>query len=302
MNHHINMDYFIAEDIGSALALLGARAGSPRPAKIVAGGTDLAVQIADGVLSPSVLVDISGIGALRGIEADGEGLSIGSAVSIALIAGSGEVPRCLRQGACAIGSPQIRNLGTIGGNICNASPCGDTLAPLLALDARLELRSSRGVRTVDSRDFFTGPKKTVLEAGELLTRVLIGKPFLGGGSAFRKIGKRNGQAISQVNVAVWVKTSGRDREIEDARVVFGSVAPTPLRLHGAETALRGERAPGGRIPGEPLARAVKSIAEEIKPIADVRASVEYRRMVAGALFRDALEDALTDRTGGASTG
>jgi CO/xanthine dehydrogenase FAD-binding subunit len=295
------MDYIFAEDIVSVLALLGETAGAPQPAKIVAGGTDLAVQIADGVLSPSALVDITGIGALREIEADGEGLSIGSAVSIASIAGSGGLPRCLRQGAGAVGSPQIRNLGTIGGNVCNASPCGDTLAPLLALDARLELRSSGGVRTIDAKDFFTGPKKTVLRAGELLTRVLIGKPFLGGGSAFRKIGKRNGQAISQVNVAVWVKTSGRGSVIEDARVVFGSVAPTPLRLRGAEAALRGERARGGRLPGEPLARALRSIEEEIKPITDVRASVEYRRAVSGALFRDALEDALKTLKGGEST-
>jgi CO/xanthine dehydrogenase FAD-binding subunit len=274
------MEYRVAATVEEALALLGGRDGS-RP---VAGGTDLAVVLADGLAAPPLLVDVAGIPALRGVRRTADGIAIGAAATIAEIAARSDLPACLCQGARAIGSPQIRNLATVGGNVCNASPCGDTLSPLVALDAAFVLASRAGTRTVPAEQFFVGPKKTVLRTGELLVEILVASPRLAGRSSFRMIGKRNGQAISQVNAAVWLAVEGG--LIREARVAVGSVAPVPLRLKGAE-ALLARRSVHGLDVEPVLARA----AAEIAPISDVRASLEYRRLVTGSLVRDALLEA-----------
>ncbi|MCX7032302.1 MAG: xanthine dehydrogenase family protein subunit M [Spirochaetes bacterium] len=274
------MEYRVAATVEEALALLGGRDGS-RP---VAGGTDLAVVLADGLAAPPLLVDVAGIPALRGVRRTADGIAIGPATTIAEIAARPDLPACLCQGARAIGSPQIRNLATVGGNVCNASPCGDTLSPLVALDAAFVLASRSGTRTVPAEQFFVGPKKTVLRPGELLVEIRIAPARLAGRSAFRMIGKRNGQVISQVNAAVWLALEGG--VIREARVAVGSVAPVPLRLKAAEALLAGRSARGLDV--EPvLARA----DAEIAPISDVRASLEYRRLVTGSLLRDALLEA-----------
>jgi CO/xanthine dehydrogenase FAD-binding subunit len=196
-----------------------------------------------------------------------------------------DLPACLSQGARAIGSPQVRNLATIGGNVCNASPCGDTLAPLVALEAAFVIASRAGRRTVPAGEFFLGPKKTVLGAGELLVEILIASRFLEGRSAFRMIGKRNGQAISQVNAAVWLLVE--KGMIREARAAVGSVAPIPLRLRQVESMLAGRAASGLDVDG-----VLAAVDAGIAPISDVRASVDYRRLVTGSLFRDALLEAL----------
>jgi CO/xanthine dehydrogenase FAD-binding subunit len=274
------MDYRVAATVEEALALLGGRDGS-RP---VAGGTDLAVVLADGLAAPPLLIDVAGIAALRGVRRTADGIAIGAATTIAEIAARPDLPACLCQGARAIGSPQIRNLATVGGNVCNASPCGDTLSPLVALDAAFVLASRSGTRTVPAEQFFVGPKKTILGPGELLVEIRIATARLAGRSAFRMIGKRNGQVISQVNAAVWLAVGGGF--IREARVAVGSVAPVPLRLKGTEALLAGRSVRGLDV--EPvLVRA----AAEIAPISDVRASLEYRRLVTGSLLRDALLEA-----------
>jgi CO/xanthine dehydrogenase FAD-binding subunit len=275
------MEYRTPRSLEEAIELLG----RTRLARPVAGGTDLAVLVAEGLIAPDTLVDVCGIPGLRGIRRTPEGITIGAATTVAEIAGRDDLPACLVQGARAIGSPQIRNLATVGGNICNASPCGDTLAPLLALDADLVLASAAGTRTVAAERFFLGPKKTVLGSGEILVEVRIPRARLEGSSAFRMIGKRNGQAISQVNVAVWLLQDGG--RISIARAAVGSVAPVPLRLTRTEALLQGTHA--GSIDMDGIRRRIDS---EIAPISDVRASVEYRRLVAGHLLVDALEEAL----------
>ena len=274
------MEYRVAATVDEALALLGGRDGS-RP---VAGGTDLAVVLADGLSAPAMLVDVAGIPALRGVRKTAEGIAIGAVTTIAEIAARSDLPACLCQGARAIGSPQIRNLATVGGNVCNASPCGDTLSPLVALEAAFVLRSRAGSRTVPAEQFFTGPKKTVLAPGELLVEIRIPAPRLAGRSAFRMIGRRNGQVISQVNAAVWLAVEGG--VIREARVAVGSVAPVPLRLKGAEALLTGKT-----VRGLDLEPVLASAAAGIAPISDVRASLEYRRLVTASLLRDALVEA-----------
>jgi carbon-monoxide dehydrogenase medium subunit len=275
------MVYQVAKSLEDALELLR----TTREAKPVAGGTDLAVALADVLVEPEMLVDVSAIPRLRGIRRTAEGVVVGAAVTIAEIARNNDLPRCLVQGARSIGSPQIRNIATIGGNICNASPCGDTLTPLVSLDALFVLVSASGERRIPAAEFFLGPKKTVLRRDELLVEIHIGSARLGGCSAFRMIGKRNGQAISQVNAAVWLGVE--TGIIREARAAVGSVAPVPLRLRRTEALLEGRKRDS-----VDMEEVLRTVDAEIAPISDVRASMEYRRLVAGSLFRDALEDCL----------
>lgn len=259
---------------------------SEKDSKFIAGGTDLINQISDGFITSQMLIDLSQIEKLKKIERTEEEFKIGAAVTLEDIASSKFLPQCLIQGAKSIGSPQIRNLGTIGGNICNASPCGDILTPIIVLGGKLVLISSYGKREISAEDFFIGPKKTIITGNEILTEIVFKKLFLSErNSSFRKIGKRNGQTISQVNVAIWVKKRGKGNEVEDIRVAVGSVAPIPLRLEKVEIFLKGRT-----IDQETLKDAMKVIDEQIKPISDVRASENYRRMVIGSLFQDAFKE------------
>lgn len=298
------MSYLFPRTLEEAAGLLAAD-GS---AKVIAGGTDLVVQIAGGVFAPRTLVDLSRLEALRGIESTSAGVWIGALTTIARIASSPLLPACLAQGARSIGAPPVRTLATIGGNVCNASPCGDTLAPLVALDARFTLVSARGRRQVAAEAFFTGPKTTVLAADEILAGILLpacafpgdalqgdalqGDALQGdtpcgdaprGASAFRSIGQREGQAISQVNLAVWWVREG-DRVV-DLRIAAGAVAPVPLRLRRTEDLLRGRR-----LSSALRLAAGEGAAREIRPISDVRASAAYRREVIRGLMEDIFEE------------
>lgn len=281
------MDYFFAETLDHAFQLIRSHTEQGETVKFIAGGTDLTVQIADGAVSPGLLIDLTEIDELRGIKKEKKGLRIGALTTIVELTGSSVLPACLLQGARSIGSPQIRNLGTIGGNICTASPCGDTLAPILVLLGIFILNSPEGERKVPSEDFFRGPKKTVMREGEILTEIRIDNQALEGNSAFRKIGKRNGQVISQVNAAVWLKKEPGSGRINDIRVAVGSVAPTPLRLRQVEQSLC------RKIVDKKLLEQAEGLVEmEISPISDVRAGRDYRSTVTKALFRDALEESL----------
>jgi CO/xanthine dehydrogenase FAD-binding subunit len=277
------MEYVKPSDVREAIAVLESSHGV-----ILAGGTDVCVYKAEGLLTPETLIDISGIDALQGIQesVDDRGepiLQIGACTTIAEVASSKRLPSCLRQGAKALGSPQIRNLGTLGGNICNASPCGDTLPPLLCLDARFVLVSARGERRVESEAFFTGPKQTVLQPGELLVRVEIPAAASNKVSAFRMIGNRKGQAISQANASVSLSLAkGRMAEV---RVAVGSVAPIPLRLRALEEWLAGKRLE--EVSVDAIRDAVRT---GIRPIDDVRSSARYRQEVTVALVFDCLAE------------
>ena len=251
----------------------------------VGGGTDLAVLAAGGLVDPELLVDLSSIADMNGIETREEGLWIGASTTVSRIAAEPAVPGCLRAGANAIGSPQIRNIATIGGNICNASPCGDTLAPLVVLGARFHLLSREGARTVDAEGFFIGPKKTVRLPVELLLGVTIPKASLSGKTAFFKTGKRKGQMIAQMNCALWILME--DTRVASIRIAAGSVAPVPLRLKKSEAELEGKEPTR-----ELIASFRKVVIGEIAPIDDVRASAAYRREVtANALAHMVWENA-----------
>jgi carbon-monoxide dehydrogenase medium subunit len=258
----------------------------------IAGGTDLGVLFSDFILEPEALVDLTLIEKLSGIIKTNDGIVIGACTLASDIAEAEILPACLRQGAGAIGSPQIRNMATIGGNICNASPCGDTLAPLIVLEAVFTIIGKGGERQAAAEDFFTGPKKTILKPGEILKEVFIPAGSIESGiSGFRMIGKRNGQAISQVNAAVWARFEGG--KIEDIRVAAGSVAPVPLRLKKTGAAVRGKAFTGDGDLQVLMAALKKAAEEEIKPISDVRAAENYRRNVTGALLEGIMGDLIS---------
>lgn len=271
------VEYVRPNTLDQALTFLGSG-----PSHVpIAGGTDLVLLVHDGLVQPDVLIDISGLEELQEIQFGEEYIEIGAATKLSQISRNAQLPACLCEGASHIGSVQIRNLGTIGGNICNASPCGDTLIPLLVLEAILELRSQSQVRRVPATEFFVGPKKTVRRTDELLVRILIPKWSLDRKSAFAKIGGRQGMIIAQVNAALsFLPNHGR---LQDPRIAFGSVAPTPLRTPAAEAILA-----EGRLDQERWARIAAAVQEQIRPICDQRGTDQYRREVAPILLRDLL--------------
>lgn len=267
------VDYYKPRTISDALSL------QSESSVFIAGGTDLGVLLSDFIVEPEALIDITGIEELKGIRVTDKEIIIGACAGIGETAVHKSIPVCLAEGAASIGSPQIRNMATIGGNICNASPCGDTLTPLLVLDAVFVISGMDGEKYVKCSDFFLGPKKTVLKEKELLKEIRIPVEKLKGISDFRMIGKRNGQTISQVNAAVWVDI--RDGIIKDIRIAAGSVAPVPLRLIKTEQAVTGLS-----LNSDTMKILIQTAENEIKPISDVRATDEYRRSLIGAMLKE----------------
>lgn len=278
-------------DLAAAYAVLAA-APLDAPARPIAGGTDLMVALT-GELGepPASLVDLWAIDGLRGIALDGGALSLGALTTYTDIRRSAlcreHVP-ALVEAAATIGAAQIQNRGTLGGNIANASPAGDTLPILLAADASFVLGSVRGEREVPATDFWTAYRTTALAPDELVVRIRI--PLAGDREMrFRKIGTRRAQSISKVVLAMaWRSTSmaasgGTWREV---RVALGSVAATPVRAHATEAALEGQ-APSP----ETADLAAETLAAELAPIDDVRSTAEYRRLVAARILHRIVREA-----------
>jgi CO/xanthine dehydrogenase FAD-binding subunit len=242
-----------------------------RPLTPMAGCTDLYVSLNFGALSATRFLNLWSLDELRSIVARDGLLSIGALCTYTDIIRSRPVRARLPMLAAAareIGGPQIQNRGTLGGNIANASPAGDTLPVLAAADAVVVIASSAGTRRVPFLEFYTGYRRTVLEAHELIVAVEV--PRVRGRQWFRKVGTRAAQAISKVVMAAVDDSGG-----EPARIAIGSVGPTVLRLPSTEAAL----AAGARID-----EAQRMLLDEIAPIDDVRSTADYRRRVAANLL------------------
>jgi xanthine dehydrogenase small subunit len=258
------------------------------PARPIAGGTDVMVAIT-GELGPipDRMVDLSRLDELRGIELEAGSLVLGARTTYTEVRRSTlcrEHLPALVEAAATIGAAQIQNRGTIGGNIANASPAGDTLPILLAADAVLLLGGQRGEREIAVADFFVGYRKTALAEDELILQVRI--PLAAGRSLrFRKVGTRRAQAISKVVLALaWqdLGTAGW----KEVRVALGSVAATTIRARATEAVLEGAR------PSPEVAdRAAETLAGELEPIDDVRSTAEYRRVVSARVLHRLLRDA-----------
>lgn len=274
--------YAAPRSLDEALDLL--KAGN---VSILAGGTDLMPQSrsARSPLRPTLL-NIRRIADLGGISSTTDTIRIGALTTITELRDSALVRErlaALWQACDQFASDQIRNAGTLGGNICNASPAGDTLVPLLVLDARVVLAARPNgaikTRTVPLADFLLGPGKTARAADELLVAVEIPLPAQNAVSAFFKFGTRPALDISVISIGLAATRAG-DR-LNNVRLAFGAVAPRPIRCAAAEAALEGKTLDDGTI-----AAAVAAADHEIHPITDVRASDWYRReMVKNMLTR-----------------
>jgi len=273
--------YYEPETLSEAIELLD-KLGPE--AKILAGGTDLLVQIKMGVIRPKYIVNIKRIRELYGIRDARDKLVIGALTKLRDIERSSIVREefyALYEAVKSMGSIQIRNMGTIGGNLCNASPAADTAPPLIAYGAELVIYGPQGYRRVRVEEFFTGPKKTVLKHNEILAFIEIPYEKRKHGSAFMKIA-RTAMDLAKVNVAVKLVVS-EDSTIADLSIALGSVAPTPVRAKSIENALR-----GAKFDEKTVWSATKLVVNDISPITDVRSTAEYRRWVSRVLVYDAL--------------
>ncbi len=287
-----SFSYHKPESLGEAIALLGEHGEN---ASILAGGTDLLVQLKKGGKGVDHVVDIKGIPTLDEICRDEAGhVHIGPLVTMqalsespALQAGSG----ILAQAASKLGSLQIRNRATIGGNICNSSPSGETLPALLCLEARFRLAGVRGDREIPAEDFFLGPGENVCGDDELLSEIILPSPLPDSVGVYKKHSLRNAMDLAVVGVAVLGTYDRLRRMFKDIRIGLGAVAPTPIRARKAENILTGVEA------GEGLIRdTAEAASKEVQPISDVRASKWYRTEMVKHMIPVALEQ-LIGRTG-----
>lgn len=252
----------------------------PKPS-VYAGGTDLLVRMRSGLVNPDALVCLERIREFKGVSEQGGHIRIGACTTHTALLSDPIVAEhlsVLTQALRVLGSPLIRNMGTIGGNICTASPAGDTLPPLYVLNASVELASMNGSRTLPIEDFIAAPGVTRLEEGEVLAAVWVPKPIPGAVHHFEKVGLRNALACSVVSLAALVRALP-DGTVEEASFALGSVGPTIVRCPDAEALLRGEK-----LNLENLQEAAVLVRKAVFPIDDVRATADYRRTVAGNLL------------------
>ena len=285
----IDFTYHSPVTLEAAFRLLNKHRGE---AKLFAGGTDLIPQLKMRRLELSHIINLKKIPGLTGIWENQGILHVGALTTLRALERAALVQEnvpLITETVKAMASVQVRNMGTIGGNLCNASPAADLSVTLIALGAKVWIAGPRGRRSVDVEEFFTGPGKTVMEHNEILTEITVPVMAEGSGCSFIKIG-RVVLDLATVNAAV--KLSLTDGTISDCRVAIGAVGPTPLRLRNVEDLLKGKR------PGFDVYEAAGNLTREtVEPIKDVRSTAEYRRAVSKTIIMDTLDRA-TRRAGG----
>ncbi|HEY3360191.1 MAG TPA: xanthine dehydrogenase family protein subunit M [Polyangia bacterium] len=278
-------EYLAPDTVDEAVALLARLGGA---ARVMAGGTDLLMKLTHGQLAPATVVSLTRIPALRPIEyAPATGLTIGATARLAEVLEHPAVVRhfpALAEAAAQTATVQIRNMGTVVGNLCNASPCADNAPTLIARGARIEVRSAAGSRWVDLEAFFVGPGATVLRPDELVVSVQVPPPPPRTGVAYQCLSERSHVDVSAVSVAALVTRDGP--RCRAARIVLGAVGPTPLRAARAEELLAGQE-----LSEALLREAGAAAAAAARPLSDVRASADYRRRMVAVLTRRALATA-----------
>lgn len=283
--------YFIAANVDEALHLLAAQ---KEQARLIAGGTDLVLELERGVRKGvQTLVDISRIPGLDEISVDERGwIHLGPLVTHNQCVASTLLRRAalpLVQACWQMGSPQIRNRGTIAGNLITGSPANDSISPLMALGARLLLRSAAGERQVALADFYTGVRKTVLQPEEMLVDISFPALKESQRGNYIKLALRNAQAISVINAAVILDL--QDGVVQDAQITLGAVAPTIVHAREAEEFLTGKR-----LTGEVMQTAAQLAMQSATPIDDVRSSAEYRHDMVRVTVRRGLESIASGQT------
>ena len=286
-----SFEYHAPASIQEALECLCQCAGK---AKVLAGGTDLLVSMKKREQVPEHLINLKGIKGLNAIRYDEkQGLAIGGLATVGDIERSQIVKEkftALWDAVNVMAAPQVRNLGTIGGNLCSAVPSADTAPPLITLGASVRLLGTNGERSVPVEFFFKGPGESVLKADEILVEVLVPNPPENSGGAYFKLMRRNAMDLALVGAAVFLRINKDKKVCQEARIALGAVAPTPMRAPKAEQVLL------GRAVNEETAKEAGNTARlEAKPISDIRASEAYRRDMVGVLTKRAIMAAL-DRT------
>lgn len=278
-------DYVRPGTLDGAVAALAAAGGR---ASVLAGGTDLVAWLRDGLIEPSLVIDLKGIEGLSGIAA-GDSLSIGALVTFADIIDSpliAEKAPIMAEMARVMGSTGVRNRATIVGNICSAVPSCDSGPVLLVLDAVVQVVGPGGARQLVVTDWFLGPKKTALQEGEIVVGLTVPTSEARQGGCYVKLRRNRGEDLAQAGVAVMALPG------PSYRVAFGAVAPTPVRARRIEAALSGRE-----VDGSAVAEAKRLVPEETAPIGDIRASREYREHMLPVMLERALRAAAARRDG-----
>jgi len=277
-----------------ALALL---AEHGEAARVIAGGTDLLPKLRAGRLTPAHLVSIGRIPELQRLDFDDRtGLVIGAGVRIDDVARTAVVRErypALAHACSVMATVQVRNMGTVAGNLANGSPCADTASPLLVYGAEVEIARRGGRRRVPLEAFHRGPAEVDVGPGELVVAIHVPPPPMGSGSAYQRLSARSRVDMAAAGVAGLVVLDEAGSRIALARLALTAVAPTPLRVPDAEADLA-----GAAPTAENLARAAEQCMAAARPIDDVRASAAWRRHVIGVLARRVLEVCVASAGGG----
>jgi len=271
-------EYFTPNTIQEALHLLD-QYGSD--ANVIAGGTDLLVQMKNEVISPSHLINIMKISEMSFIKAEEGWLRIGAATKwheVVEFCAKDRKYTALYEASCSLGKVQVRNMGTIGGNLCTASPAADSAPALLVFNSRVKLTSAQGERIINLEDFFKGVNLTAMAPNEIMTEIQISSIHNGMGSAFMKI-TRVGADISKISCAVALERQGDI--CASCKIAMGAVAPVPMRIDQANRIVIGKKVDASLV--EEMG---KKVSEEINPITDIRSTAEYRRKTAAILLKD----------------
>ena len=282
-----DFDYYAPDSLAEACEALDRYSSK---AKILSGGTDVLSKVKSGLLVPEVLISLKKLEELKKIEYVAEkGVVIGARATHNDLVNStilNDKYLSVSEAAHHMASNQIRNIGTVGGNLCNAVPSADLPPILIALGATIKLVGSNGERMMLLEDFFTGPMKTVIAHNEILTEIVIpDQPSTG--SNYIKFGLRRSGALAVVGIAVAVTVNGET--MTEARIAIGAAAPTPMRARETEDFLRGKT-----ISDELLAEAGVIASNESKPISDIRGSAEYRRDLVRVFTKRALHKAINE--------
>ncbi len=275
----------LPESLNDCLRLLAERGPET---KLLAGGTDLLPQMKNGVLMPKRVIDLSGVARVKILESDAKGLRIGAAVPARQLEQDPRVRAgyvSVAESAALVGSVQVRNLATVGGNLCNAAPSADMAPPLVALEAQAVIAGPHGERRVALSDFFTGVRTTVLGPDELLVEIVAPAPGPHSGGSYIRHTPRRELDIAVVGVASQVTLA--NGVCAKARIALAAVAPTPVRATTAEAALEGRP-----LTPELIERAAELAAQGAKPISDQRGSEDFRRHLVRILTRRTLTAAL----------
>ncbi len=279
-------EYAKPETIEEAVGILNKHGTD---AQVLAGGTDVVPGLRDGLVSPKLVVDIKGIAGLSGIKREENALRVGALATFTDLIESELVQKhvpLLREMAMTVASVGVRNRATITGNICSAVPSCDSGPVLLVLGASIHATGPNGERTMPVAEWFTGPKTTALGSAEIVTSVSLPIPQEEHGAAYVKLGRYRGEDLAQASVAVLALPDS------EYRIAFGAVAPTPLRANRIEELLR------GKVFGDALIDdAKKLVPDETSPIADIRASREYREHMLPIMFERGLRAAVARLAG-----